>query len=216
MRYGYARVSSKDQVLDRQIEQLKQWVNDPDRDIITDEQTGKNFERPGYKLLVGTDKSASLLRRGDELVICSVDRLGRNASELKSEWERLTKQMGVTIRVLDMPLLNPTSDAPEQQLIADIILQLLCYFAEKERVENHKRQRQGYDAMPVNADGKRYSTKTGRTCGKPPIEYPSNWGAVYQRWRAGEITAVQAMRETNLKHSSYYNLVNRYEGKKKK
>lgn len=213
MTYGYARVSTSDQKLDRQKEMIKQWVKDPDRDIICDEQSGKDFSRTGYQLLVGTDKSAPLLRSGDELVICSIDRLGRNAAETKIEWERLTKTMGVRMRVLDMPILNTSTDSTEQQLIAEIILQLLCYFAEKERLENHKRQAQGYAAMPLNAEGKRYSTKTGRTCGRQPLQYPSNWGSVYQRWKAGEITAVQAMRECNLKHSSFYNLIKRYEGK---
>ena len=213
MRYGYARVSHKDQKLDRQIELLKPYV-ERERDIITDTMSGKDFERDGYKLLVGTESSAPLLREGDELVICSVDRLGRNAAELQQEWRRLTQTMGVTIRVLDMPFLSTNEGGPEQKLVSDIVLQLLCYFSEKERAENHKRQAQGYSAMPLNAEGKRISTKTGRPCGRPKIEYPSNWGAVYQRWKAGEITAVQAMRELDLKRSSYYNLVKKYEKRK--
>lgn len=210
MRYGYARVSHKDQKLDRQIELLKPYV-ERERDIITDKVSGKNFERDGYKLLTGTDSSAPLLREGDELIICSLDRLGRNSDELQREWHRLTKTMGVTIRVLDMPFLSTTEGGPEQRLVCDIVLQLLCYFAQKEREENHKRQSQGYAAMPVNAEGKRISAKTGQPCGRPKIEYPSNWGAVYQRWKAGEITAVQAMREANIKRSSFYNLVKKYE-----
>ena len=212
MRYGYARVSTKEQNIDRQLEQLRPWVVN-ERDIVRDEKSGKDFDRKGYKLLSGTEQSAPLLREGDELVICSLDRLGRNAEELKTEWHRLTKEMGVRIIVLDMPMLSATDNGPEQQLICDLILQLLCYFAQKEREENHKRQRQGYDAMPINEEGKRYSTKTGRTCGRQPLQYPGNWGSVYQRWKAGEITAVQAMRECNLKHSSFYNLIKRYEGK---
>lgn len=137
----------------------------------------------------GRRKSAPLLRQGDELYICSLDRLGRNTEELKTEWHRLTKEIGVKVVVLDMPMLNNV-DGPEQRLICDLILQLLCYFAQKEREENHKRQRQGYDSMPVNGEGKRYSIKTGITCGRQPLQYPSNWSSVYQRWRAGEITAV--------------------------
>ena len=213
MRYGYARVSHKDQKLDRQIELLRPYV-ERERDIVTDSASGKNFERDGYKLLIGTPNSSPLLREGDELIICSLDRLGRNAEELQKEWHRLTKTMGVTIRVLDMPFLSNTEGGPEQRLVCDIVLQLLCYFAQKEREENHKRQAQGYAAMPLNAEGKRISTKTGRPCGRPKIGYPSNWGAVYQRWKAGEITAVQAMRELDLKHSTYYNLVKKYEKRK--
>lgn len=213
MRYGYARVSSKDQNIERQKELLRPWVVS-ERDIIEDKISGKSFERDGYNLLVGTEKSSPLLRQGDELVICSLDRLGRNADELKTQWHRLTKNMGVKVIVLDMPLLSNPDNGPEQQLICDLILQLLCYFAEKERVENHKRQEQGYAAMPLNENGKRYSIKTGRTCGRQPVEYPSNWGGVYQRWKACEITAVQAQRECNLKHSTFYNLVKRYEKRK--
>ena len=108
MKYGYARVSSRDQNLDRQIEQLKAAGID-ERYIYLDKASGKDFDRKAFSTLVGTEHTAPVLRRGDTLVVLSLDRLGRNYHAIKQQWEHITKDIGADIEVLDMPLLN-TSD----------------------------------------------------------------------------------------------------------
>ena len=106
--FGYARVSSKDQHLDRQLDQLVKIVPD-ERNIICDMQPGKDFDRKGYNTLVGSDQNTPLLRKGDLLIITSLDRLGRNYTEIHQQWNRITKEIGADIRVLDMPLLDTSS-----------------------------------------------------------------------------------------------------------
>ena len=119
--FGYARVSTKDQNLDRQLDQLRKVVPD-ERNIITDMQSGKSFDRKGYNSLVGSEHNAPLLRSGDLLIITSLDRLGRNYSEIHTQWSRITKEIGADIRVLDMPMLDTTSGdgSLDHRFIADL------------------------------------------------------------------------------------------------
>lgn len=211
--YGYARVSTTEQNLDRQLIQLKEFVTD-DRYIITDKQSGKNFDRRGYNLLVGTETTAPLLHEGDLLVIVSLDRLGRNYSEMKSQWEYITGTLKADIKVLDMPLLDTTQSGGnlDRRFIADLVLQILSYTAEKERENTRKRQRQGIDCMPINENGKRYSRKTGAEVGRPKAEYPDNWETIYNEWKSDKITATKAMEILQLKRTTFYKLVKKYEG----
>lgn len=205
--YGYARVSTKEQNLDRQIKALHD-VGVEDRDILIDKQSGKDFNRQSYKML--TEK---LLRAGDTLIILSIDRLGRNYSEIREQWELITKTIGANVKVIDMPLLDTTNtENLDSRFIADLVLQILSYVAEKERENTRKRQRQGIDVMPV-VDGKKVSNKTGRATGRPSATLPENWIEIYSQWKADEITAVRAMEILNLTKSTFYNLVKRYEGK---
>lgn len=216
--YYYARVSTATQNLDRQLMAFKELGAD-DRYIYTDKQSGKDFDRKSYNTLVGTDETAPVLRSGDTLVVYSIDRLGRNYTEIRRQWEYLTHDLGVNIRVIDMPLLD-TSRATgdlDSKFIADLVLQILSYVAEKERESIRSRQRQGLDAMElsdseITLDGrrKRISKKTLRAVGRPQAEYPQNWSEVYASWKAGEITAVKAMEMTGLRKNSFYNLVRRY------
>lgn len=209
--YGYARVSTVDQNLTRQLEQLRQHISD-ERYIIKDKASGKNFDRKGYNFLVGTPTTAPALHEGDLLIICSLDRLGRNYGEIKEQWELLTRKLCVSIRVLDMPLLDTSSSSGDLdgRFIADLVLQILSYTAEKERENTRKRQRQGIDAMTV-IDGKRVSGKTGRPTGRPAAQFPEAWEEFYNLWKAGQITAVAAMQKLNLTRSTFYKLVHRYE-----
>ena len=209
--YGYARVSSRDQNLDRQIQALRD-AGVEERFIFCDKQSGKDFNRKEYNTLVGTADNAPALHKGDLLVIMSIDRLGRNYSEMRDQWDLITKTIGADIKVLDMPLLDTSSstDNLDSRFLADLVLQILSYVAEKERENTRKRQRQGIDVMPVK-DGKRYSSKTGRPTGRPPIEFPEHWDEVYSAWKAGHITAVQAMMDLHLRKNSFYKLVKRYE-----
>lgn len=206
--YGYARVSTKSQNLDRQLEALKAAGID-ERDIFTDMASGKNFNREGYSRLV----NPQTLREGDTIVIYSIDRLGRNYTEITKQWDYITKDLKANIRVLDMPLLD-TSQGTEnldKNFISDLVLQILSYVAEKERINTKERQAAGIAAMQVNENGKKISKKTGRPYGRPKATFPDKWEPVYTSWKNGEIKAVEAMQHLDLKKNTFYNLVKRYE-----
>lgn len=210
--YGYARVSTTDQNLDRQIKLLTDAGIDK-RHIRCDKASGKNFHRPEYQRLVhGTQEEASPLHKGDLLTICSIDRLGRNYTDIQKEWQYITQELKCDIRVLDMPLLDTRSskDKLDGRFVADLVLQILSYVAEKERENIKKRQRQGLDAMSEK-DGKKISKKTGRPIGRPAAQYPKNWKKVYREWQDGQITAVTAYTRLGLKKATFYNLVKKYE-----
>ena len=212
MEYGYCRVSTKEQNLARQIEAMKAEGLD-ERYIYTDKMTGKTFNRPSYNLLVGTETTAPLLRKGDLLTIYSIDRLGRDYTEIKRQWEYITKELQADIRVLDMPLLDTRNAAGrniDSTFISDLVLQILSYVAEKERINIHARQEAGIKAMPTDEAGRKIGKK-GRPTGRPAAEYPQNWKEVYQTWKDGTITATKAMQEMGLTRNTFYNLVKRYE-----
>lgn len=211
MIYGYARVSTAEQNLDRQLEQLRQYITD-ERYIITDKASGKNFDRRGYNSLVGTDDTAPLLHEGDLLLITSLDRLGRNYIEIKEQWEHITRTLKADIKVLEIPLLDTTATDGnlDKRFIADLVLQILSYTAQKERENIRKRQRQGIDVMQV-VNGKRISAKTGRATGRPNAIYPDNWELIYKQWKNKDITANKAMEILNLKRTTFYKLVKHYE-----
>lgn len=200
--YGYCRVSSAEQNLDRQIEAMKAQ-NIDERNILCDKASGKNFNRKSWNTLVGTASTAPLLREGDLLVILSLDRLGRNYSEIREQWELITKTIGADIKVLDMPLLDTSSESSslDKRFISDLVLQILSYTAEKERHNINERQRQGIEI----------AKSKGVKFGRPSKEYPDNWNEVYKSWKNNDITAVQAMESLNLKKATFYRLVKRYE-----
>lgn len=209
--WGYCRVSSLDQNLTRQIEQMKE-LGIPERNIRCDKATGKNFNRREYNALVGTEETAPLLRRGDLLVISSLDRLGRNYTEIRHQWNYIINDIGADIRVLDMPLLNTqdTDGNLDKRFIADLVLQILSYVAQKELENTRRRQQQGIAVMPI-VDGKRVSLKTGRPAGRPKAEYPKDWDKWYVTWKSGEITAKKCIDELGMKRATFYKLVRRYE-----
>lgn len=201
MIYGYARVSTADQNLDRQLEQLRQYVSD-DRYIITDKASGKDFNRRGYNTLVGTSETAPLLHSGDTLIIISLERLGRNYTEIREQWELITKTLNADIKVLDMPLLDTSksNNSLDGRFIADLVLQILSYTAEKERENIRKRQRQGIDTAKAQ----------GRHLGRPKAEFPDGWERLYTEWQSGNITATKAMQELNMKRTTFYKLAKAY------
>ncbi len=226
MEYGYIRVSAKDQNEDRQFEAMKE-ANIDINCIYIDRQSGKDFNREQYKLLVGRSGHAPVLRKGDLLTILSIDRLGRNYTEVMNEWQYITRKIKADIRVIDMPLLDTRKSGGDldNRFVADLVLQILSYVAEKERENIRHRQQQGIDAMEAtckkvdrvtpdkdgNIKQKYISRKTGKAVGRPEAEYPAEWETIYKTWKAGEITAVQAMERLSLKKSTFYNLVKRYE-----
>lgn len=194
-RFGYARVSSKDQNEGRQIDSLKA-VGIEERDIFIDKQSGKNFDRAGYIAL------KKVLREGDILYIHSLDRLGRNKEGILEEWNDITKHIKADIIVLDMPLLDTTKYKDSLgTFIADLVLQILSWMAQEERERIKKRQREGIDL----------ALKNGVKIGRPKVEMSEAFRTVYARWKAGDISAVEAMRETGLRKSTFYRLVKEYE-----
>lgn len=199
--FGYARVSSKEQKLDRQIEALK-CVGVSERDIIIDKQSGKDFNREGYNTLKNM-----LLRTGDTLVIKELDRLGRDMQMIKEEWQELQSK-GINIMVIDTPILNTEGKSDlEKNLISNIVFELLSYMAEKERIKIKQRQREGIEALKKRNGGK--------GIGRPSINYPSNWIEVYTKLKNGEINGIKAMQELNLKKTTFYKLMKEYENNKK-
>ena len=193
--FGYARVSSKDKNLDRQIEELIKYGVE-ERDIIVDKQSGKDFNRNGYKTL-----KYNLLRNGDTLVIKELDRLGRNMEQIKVEWKEL-EDVGVNLVVIDNPILNTAGKTDlEKKLISNIVFELLSYMSEKERLKIKQRQ----------AEGIKIAKEKGKKFGRPKVGYPDNWEEVYNRWLNKEITAVVAMYELNLKKNTFYKLVKQFQ-----
>lgn len=192
--FGYCRVSSTDQKEDRQLEaMLDLGINE--RDIFVDKCSGKNFNRPQYQAL------KIQLREGDVLVIKSIDRLGRNYKQICEEWREITREIKANIKVLDMPVLDTTrTEGLIGEVISDIVLQLLSYVAEQERAFIKQRQ----------AEGIKLAKEKGKRLGKPPIEYPENWNNVYKVWKSGAITAREAMKQLNLKPTSFYKLAKKY------
>lgn len=197
--YGYARVSSKDQNLDRQLDQLKAIGVEP-RNIFCDKASGKNFNRPSWDNLINQ------LQKGDLLVVVSLDRMGRNYTEIKEQWQHITHDIGADIKVLDMPMLDTTktNDSLDRRFIADLVLQILSYTAEKERKNIHARQEQGIKAAQER------NVKFGR----PAAQFPDGWEQTYKAWKDGQITATAAMDSLNLKRTTFYKLAKQYEQKK--
>ena len=190
-KFGYIRVSSKDQNEGRQLEAIrKMGINE--RDIYLDKQSGKNFERANYQLL------KRVIRKGDILYIHSLDRFGRNKEEILQEWNDLTKNIEADIVVLDMPLLDTTQYKDSMgTFIADLVLQILSWMAEEERERIRKRQREGIDLALQN----------GIQFGRPTVFVSEEFKEVYRRWKARELTAVEAMQEAGVKKTSFYKLV---------
>ena len=176
--YGYIRVSSKDQREDRQRIALREQ-SVPVKNIYADRQSGRDFDRPQYKRLLRK------LKKDDLLCIKSIDRLGRNYAEILEQWRILTKEKGVDIVVLDMPLLDTRRD---KDLLSDIVLQVLSFVAENERANIRQRQAEGIAA--AKARGVRF--------GRPPRPLPENFHSVYRRWKGGKITGTAAAKECGM------------------
>ena len=198
--YYYARVSSKEQNLDRQIAAFKA-LGAQERDIITDKGSGKDLERKGYQAL----KSA-ILRRGDTLVVKSLDRLSRNKADIKNELQYF-KDNGIRLKVIDLP--TTMTELPEGQewvfeMVNNILIEVLGTIAEQERQTIRQRQAEGIEAAKAK----------GKKLGRPALAFPQNWEEVYSSWKAGEITAKTAMEQTNTKRTSFYKLVKKTEGTK--
>lgn len=185
--YGYVRVSSTDQNESRQLDAMKDR-GIPRRNLYIDRQSGKDFDRPQYKRLV------KCLREGDVLYVLSIDRLGRSYKEIQNQWRILTREKGADVCVIDMPLLDTRNGKDLMgTFIADLVLQILSFVAENERMNIRTRQEQGIAA--AKARGVRF--------GRPPQPLPENYPCVYRRWKDGEITGAAAARECGMPLSTF-------------
>lgn len=190
--YYYARVSSKEQNLDRQIAAFKA-LGAQEREIITDKESGKNLERTGYQAL----KNA-ILRPGDTLVVKSLDRLSRNKRDIKNELQYF-KDNRIRLKIIELP--TTMMDLPEGQewvfeMVNNILIEVLGTIAEQKRETTHQRQAEGIAAAKAK----------GVKLGRPALTVPANWDEVYSAWKAGEITAKEAMERTGTKRTSFYKL----------
>ena len=185
--YGYIRVSTKEQNEDRQLVAMRDFGVTADH-IVLDKQSGKDFDRPGYRRLVHK------LKAGDTLVIKSIDRLGRNYEEILEQWRLLTKEKQAAIVVLDMPLLDTRQGRDlTGMLIADIVLQLLSYVAQTEREFNRQRQAEGIAAAKAR----------GVHFGRNFKDRGENYGSVMAAWKRGELSDRAAARELGVAHGTF-------------
>ena len=191
MIYAYVRVSTKEQNEDRQLIAMKEYGVKPEN-VFLDKQSGKDFDRTNYKQLI------KKLKKGDVLVIKSIDRLGRNYNEVLQQWQKITKTIKADIKVLDMDLLDTTKQKDLiGTLISDIVLQLLSYVAENERTNIRQRQAEGIAA--AKAKGVRF--------GRPCVFKAKDILPIYQRYRRKEITQKEAVALIGCSNKTYYKLI---------
>lgn len=191
--FGYMRTSGIDQNEIRQLLALKEF-GVSERDIYIDKQSGKDFNRKQYQIMLNN------IREGDLVVFLSLDRMGRNYTEIQEQWRYITHELKADIKILDMDLLDTRADnnsSLDRKFICDLTLQILAYVAEKERENIKSRQAQGIAAARTN----------NVQFGRPKIEKPDNWNEVIEQWQNNGITAKKAMEILNMKKSTFYSLL---------
>lgn len=193
--FGYARVSTTHQNTDRQVDALLEYGIE-ERNIIIDRQSGKDFERVGYLALKNT-----MLRSGDTLVVKELDRLGRNKQMIKEELEWF-KAHGIRVKILNVPtsLMECKGQDWILDMVSNILIEVMSSIAEEERLKNHQRQSEGIMA----------AKNKGVVFGRPNIRKPENYEAVMEKVVAGELKAVEAMRELGVKKTTFYKLKKLY------
>jgi len=193
--YGYIRVSSRDQKEDRQMIALQE-MKIAGKNIFVDKQSGKDFERPQYRKMVRK------IKKDDLLYIKSIDRLGRNYTEILEQWRILTKDKGIDIVVLDMPLLDTRRGKDLMgTFLSDVVLQVLSFVAENERTNIRQRQAEGIAAAKIR----------GVRFGRPPASLPANFQQIYQQWKIGKITGISAAKACNMPMSTFRYRTKTYE-----
>ncbi len=193
--YGYVRVSTREQNEDRQLIALRK-VGVEDQFIYMDKQSGKDFNRPQYKKLLRK------IKKDDLLYIKSIDRLGRNYEEILQQWRMLTKEKGVDIVVVDMPLLDTRRGKDLMgTFLSDIVLQVLSFVSENERTNIRQRQAEGIAA--AKAKGVRF--------GRPPLPIPDNFYEVYKAWRSKKLTLKEAANACDMPVGTFYAKARRFE-----
>ena len=193
--YGYVRVSTQEQNEARQLIALREAAV-PEKNIYMDKQSGKDFNRPAYQQMM------KKLKRGDLLIIKSIDRLGRNYEEILEQWRTITKERQADIRVLDMPLLDTSIHRDlTGTLIADIVLQLLSYVAQNERENIRQRQAEGIAAAKAR----------GVKFGRPPKPLPDSFYRLHKEWRDKKITLQQAANACGMPMGTFYSRAIQFE-----
>lgn len=197
--FYYARVSSREQNLDRQIEAFKKLGAD-EREIICDKESGKNLNRSGYQVLKTT-----MLRSGDTLIVKSLDRLSRNKTDIKNELQYF-KDNNIRLKVIDLP--TTMMDLPDGQewvfeMVNNILIEVMGTIAEQERQTIRKRQREGIDAAKAK----------GKHLGRPTVQKPANWSNIITEWKNGKITARQAYLMLGMSKSVFYRQIEGYTDK---
>ena len=186
--YGYISVSTQDQNEDRQLIAMQEKLV-PKGNLFIDKQSGKDFDRPQYKKMIHK------IQNGDLLYVLSIDRLGRNYEEIQKQWRILTKDIGADICVIDMPLLDTRNGKDLMgTFIADLVLQILSFCSENERVNIKKRQAEGIAAARAR----------GVHLGRPVKEAPEDFPAIVKAWEKGEITLKEALKRSNMGQTSFY------------
>lgn len=192
--YGYVRVSSLEQNEERQLIELRR-IGVPEDCIYIDKQSGKDFDRPQYRKMV------ERLKEGDVLYILSIDRLGRNYEEIQNQWRILTKEIGIDVCVIDMPLLDTRRDKDLMgTFIADLVLQILSFVSESERVNIRKRQEQGIAA--AKARGVRF--------GRPEKPIPKDFTTIIKSWEKGIITFDEVIEKCGFSEATFYRRLREY------
>lgn len=192
--YGYARVSTREQNMERQLIALTE-AGVEEQNIYIDKQSGKNFERPAYAAMM------SLIQEGDLLIVKSIDRLGRNYQEIMEQWRIITKEKKADICIQDMPLLDTTKTKDLLgTFISDVVLQILSFVAENERDNIRQRQAEGIAAAKAR----------GVQFGKPMIPIPDNFPELYKQWQAGNISIKEFAKVCNMGRSTMYNRIKEY------
>lgn len=203
--FGYARVSTKEQNVDRQTAELRKYVKKAEN-LYIDRQSGKDFNRAAYQQM----KAA--LREGDELYIKSLDRLGRNKERIKEELQQFQRK-GVFVHILDFPqtMIQPEDKQQREilELATNIMIEIIGYMAERERENIKKRQAEGIAVWRQTG-----RTKTGRPYGRPKREAPKNWMKVYDLWKRKEIKTKEAISLLGVGKNTFYRLVHENERKK--
>jgi len=195
--YGYIRVSTKEQNEDRQVESIRNY-GVKDENVFMDKKSGKDFERDQYQLM----KQIMKRTENNILVIKSIDRLGRNYKEIQNEWRELTQGYGIDIVVLDMPLLDTTKYKDLLgTFISDLVLQVISFVAEQERINIRTRQEEGI----------KIAKQKGKKFGRPKLQLPEDFKIEYDKWRRDEQTAKETMNKLNLKRTKFYGFIKEYE-----
>ena len=194
MIYGYIRVSSRDQKIDRQYKELKKY-NIDDKHIFIDKASGKDFERKNYKKLMNK------IKPNDLLIIKSIDRLGRNYDMIIEEWSKITKDIGANIKVLDMPLLDTSIENDLiSKFISDIVLQILSFVAENERIAIKQRQ----------AEGIKIAMQKGIKFGRPKVTLPDNHLEIFNGYLCKDLTCDKAMKLLEISRGTFFKLLKTY------
>lgn len=198
----YARTSSKEQSVARQLEAAyKLGITQEGENLFIDKMSGTTFKRPQY------EKMKAKLRAGDRIFVHELDRFGRNYLEIKNQIAEIEGK-GVEIIFMDLPLIDHKTDDPLiSKMLRDQCITLLAFLAQKETERRKKRQREGIDLMPVNAEGKKVSVKTGKVAGRPKTVLPEKFEKTYKRVQSGELTASEAQKLLDIKKTTYFKYV---------